>query len=112
MKQTVRWGIFGPGSISGVFAVEYGVPNLHGSHEALASDSEVDAVYVGTPHSFHEEHTLLCLQHGKHVLCEKPFAINAEQARRMIQRARDEDRLLMETMDIIRNQWDLKYPME
>jgi len=124
VKQIVRWGILGPGSISGAFATglkeaegaalvavgsrshdrakkfaaEYGVPNIHGSYEALASDSDVDAVYIGTPHTFHEEHTILCLRQGKHVLCEKPFAINAKQARRMIQCARDEDRLLMEAM--------------
>ena len=62
------------------------------------ADPEIDAIYIGTPHAFHERDTVLCLEHGKHVLCEKPFAINAAEGRRMVQAARDHDRLLMEAM--------------
>ena len=124
VKQIVRWGILGPGTISEAFAkalaeaagadlvavgsrdseraeafaCEHGASRVHGSYLDLAADSGVDAIYIGTPHSFHEEHTVLCLRHGKHVLCEKPFAINADQARRMIQAAGEHDRLLMEAM--------------
>ena len=124
MQSTVRWGILGPGRIARKFALaleevegahlvavasrsreraeafarEHAVPAAHGSYEALASDGNVDAVYVATPHPFHEPHTVLCLRGGKHVLCEKPFALNAVQAERMIQVARETDRLLMEAM--------------
>ena len=80
------------------FAAEHGIPAFHETYEALASDPQVDAVYVGTPHAFHEEHATLCLKHGKHVLCEKPLAINAQEAERMIRTAQVEDRTLMEAM--------------
>jgi len=124
MRQTVRWGILGPGRIArkfalalreskgailaavgsrsrdraGAFAREFGAPTAHGSYEALAGDPEVDAVYVATPHPFHLPHTVLCLSAGKHVLCEKPLALSAAQGERMIEAAREADRLLMEAM--------------
>ncbi len=124
MKQTIRWGILAPGAISGAFAAalqvaegaelaavgsrdlvrarafaeKYGVSRAHGSYAQLAADPEVDAIYIATPHAFHERDTLVCLGEGKHVLCEKPLAINADEARRMIFAARDHDRLLMEAM--------------
>ena len=50
------------------------MPNAHGSHEELAADPLVDIVYVATPQSSHERDTLMFLEAGKHVLCEKPFA--------------------------------------
>jgi predicted dehydrogenase len=124
MKRIVRWGILGPGRIARKFAgalrasegaelaavgsrrreraeefaAEQGFAVAHGSYESLAADPHVDAVYVATPHPFHAEHTILCLRGGKHVLCEKPFALNARQAERMIHVAREEDRFLMEAM--------------
>jgi predicted dehydrogenase len=124
VKQVIRWGILGPGAISEAFARalaeaaeadlvavgsrdadrarafarEHGVRRAHGSYLALAEDPDIDAIYIGTPHACHEEHTVLCLSHGKHVLCEKPLAINAAQAGRMIRAAREHDRLLMEAM--------------
>ncbi|PJF45754.1 MAG: dehydrogenase, partial [Candidatus Thermofonsia Clade 3 bacterium] len=58
----------------------------------------VDAIYVATPHSLHHANTLLALQHGKHVLCEKPFAINAAQAQEMVDAARSAGLFLMEAM--------------
>jgi predicted dehydrogenase len=81
-----------------VFAAEFGAPNAHGSYEDLAADPSVDAIYIGSPHSEHETHALLCLRAGKHVLCEKPLALNAAQAARMIGLARSHDRVLMEAM--------------
>lgn len=124
MNQFIRWGILGPGAISRRFAAglrategaqlvavgsrsgeraeafanEFGARRACDSYEALAADDGVDAVYIGTPHAFHEAHTTLCLRHGKHVLCEKPLAINAAQAERMVRAARDADCLLMEAM--------------
>ncbi|MCA9997149.1 MAG: Gfo/Idh/MocA family oxidoreductase, partial [Anaerolineales bacterium] len=64
----------------------------------LAADPDVDAVYIGTPHSFHQSHTMLCLEHGKHVICEKPFAINASEAAEMVALARQKGVVLMEAM--------------
>ncbi len=124
MQEKIRWGILGPGRISGKFAAclteaegaelaavgsrsleraekfasEFGFARAHGSYEALAADNGIDAVYIGTPHSFHREHTILCLKAGRHVLVEKPFAINASEAADMIAAARDEKRALMEAM--------------
>src|SRR4051794_28307418 len=102
MAQTIRWGILGCGRIArkfasdlrlvkdaeliGVasrsletartFANEFPAKHIHGSYEALVNNSEVDVVYIATPHSHHYETTLLCLQHNKAVLCEKAFAVN------------------------------------
>ena len=58
------------------FGDEHSIPHRHGSYEAMAADPDVDVVYIGTPHSRHCDDTLLYLDAGKHVLCEKPFAIN------------------------------------
>jgi predicted dehydrogenase len=80
------------------FASEFDIPRAHGNYDALAGDAEVDAIYIGTPHPFHKEHTILCLRHGKHVLCEKPFAINAGEAAEMVRVARSQECALMEAM--------------
>ena len=80
------------------FAREHNVTHRHASYEALVENSAVDAVYVATPHSMHAENTLSALEAGKAVLCEKPFAINAREAERMIQTARANRLLLMEAM--------------
>jgi predicted dehydrogenase len=121
---TVRWGIAGPGSIAAGFAGDmallddgaivavgsrsreraddfgdrFGIPNRHGSYADLAADPEVDVVYVATPHSRHAQDTLLFLEAGKSVLCEKPFALSAAQTRRMIDLARSRRVFLMEAM--------------
>lgn len=80
------------------FAAMHGIERAFGSYEELAADADIDVAYVATPHSLHEAHTLLYLQSGKHVLCEKPFAINAAQADRMIGCARSHGKFLMEAM--------------
>jgi predicted dehydrogenase len=64
----------------------------------MAADAEVDAVYVATPHPFHKPHTLLCLEAGKAVLCEKPMAVNAGEVRVMAEAARARGLFLMEAM--------------
>jgi predicted dehydrogenase len=120
----VRWGILGPGVISRAFAAdlkitdgavlvavgshsreraaefaaEHDIPSAHGSYDELACNPDVDAIYIGTPHAFHETHATLCVSHGKHVLCEKPLAINTEQAQRMLRAAQAADRIVMEAM--------------
>jgi predicted dehydrogenase len=80
------------------FADRFDIPTRYGSYEALAADTEVDIVYVATPHMRHEPDTLLFVEAGKHVLCEKPFALNAAQARRMVKAARARGVFLMEAM--------------
>ncbi len=62
------------------FAEKYGFRKAYGSYEAMLSDPEVELVYVATPHSHHYEQMKLCLEYGKHVLCEKAFTINEKQA--------------------------------
>jgi predicted dehydrogenase len=124
MSEKIRWGILATGNIAHQFArglavlpdaelvavgsrsqdsadkfgEEFDVPHRHASYEALAADPEVDAVYVSTPHPFHHDNTLLCLNAGKHVLCEKPFAMNARQAGEMIATARTQSRFLMDAV--------------
>lgn len=80
------------------FADRFGVPRRHASYEALVNDPEVDVVYVATPHSEHKENCLLCLGAGKPVLCEKPFSINAAEAKEVIQLAHEKGLFLMEAM--------------
>ncbi len=63
------------------FAQKYGFEKAYGSYEEMAADPLVELVYVATPHSHHYEHMKLCLEHGKHVIAEKAFTMNAAQAR-------------------------------
>lgn len=71
---------------------------IYTSVAEMAADPEVDAVYVGTPNQTHCDYTMICLEAGKHVLCEKPLAINAAEGRRMVEKARSAGLLLMEAM--------------
>lgn len=80
------------------FAQAYGVKQSYGSYEEMLRDDKVQLVYVATPHSHHYDHVMMCLEHGKHVLCEKAFAVNAKQAREMLQCARDKGLLLTEAI--------------
>lgn len=122
--EPLRWGIAATGSIAAsmckalatlpdariaavgsrsqesadAFATRFGVPTAHGSYEALFADPDVDIVYVASPHSHHHAMTIAALDAGKHVLCEKAFAVNATQAREMVDAARRNGRFLMEAM--------------
>ena len=78
------------------FATEFGYEKAYGSYQEMVEDDEVDIVYIATPHSFHLEHTLLCLNHKKAVLCEKAFAINAKEVKIMIHAAKENNVFLME----------------
>ena len=71
------------------FARTYGIERAYGSYEELVEDPAVDLIYVATPHSHHVEHCLLCIEHGKPVLCEKAFTANAAQARQVLARAEE-----------------------
>ncbi len=78
------------------FAAKHRVPRVHDSYEALIDDPELDAIYNPLPNGLHCEWTLRALRAGKHVLCEKPLAANAEEAERMAAAARESGRVLME----------------
>jgi predicted dehydrogenase len=80
------------------FAAEYGAASAYGSYEELVADDAVDAVYIATPHGFHAEHAILCLRHGKAVLCEKPMALSAREVTAIIAASRDSGAFLMEAM--------------
>lgn len=80
------------------FAREQGFEKAYGSYEELVSDPEIDLVYVATPHSMHFEHTRLALEHGKNVLCEKAFTMNAGQAEEVIALAEKKGLLLAEAI--------------
>ncbi|MCB2154807.1 Gfo/Idh/MocA family oxidoreductase [bacterium] len=131
MSEKIRWGIVGTGGIAQAFAAglsvledaelvgvasrtmesanrfgeKFNVPNRHVGTEALAADPDVDVVYIGTPHSMHKSDTLTCLNGGKAVLCEKPFAMNVAEAEEMIESAKSKGLFLMEAM------WMYFFPM-
>ncbi|MGH8033724.1 MAG: Gfo/Idh/MocA family protein [Lysobacterales bacterium] len=83
---------------AGQFALEFDLPKHYSAYQTLAADPAIDLVYVSTPHSCHVENSLMCLEAGKAVICEKPFAINAREAGLMIERARAKKLFLMEAM--------------
>ena len=104
----MRWGVLSTGSIANDFAKElsqtptavlhacasrsqktadefaakHGFACAYGSYEALLADPKVEVVYVATPHNLHCENIHMCLEAGKHVLCEKPMVVNSRQAER------------------------------
>ena len=81
-----------------VFAREHGAEKAYGSYEAMLADPAVELVYIATPHSHHYEHAMLCLSHGKHVLCEKAFTVNAQQAQEVTRYARERGLLITEAI--------------
>lgn len=80
------------------FAKQWGFEKAYGSYEELAKDPQVEFVYVASPHSHHYEHAKLCLEHGKHVLVEKAFTVNARQAKELIQLSEEKGLLLAEAI--------------
>ncbi|MDR2139710.1 MAG: Gfo/Idh/MocA family oxidoreductase [Tannerella sp.] len=80
------------------FAAKYGISRVFTSLEAMVSDPSVDAVYIASPNACHADQSILCMQHGKHVLCEKPLASNVAEVRRMMKTAADRHVVLMEAM--------------
>ena len=123
-NRNIRWGIIGLGNIANKFAADllmvdgaelyavasrsqqkandfaqkYQADKAYNSYEALAKDANIDAVYIATPHALHKENTLLCLQQGIAVLCEKPLAMSADQVNTMIAAAASNNVLLMEAL--------------
>jgi predicted dehydrogenase len=78
------------------FKGEYNSVKSYGSYETLADDPDIDIVYVATPHVFHFENTMMCLEKGKSVLCEKPMGMNSEQVQAMVKEAQRRNLFLME----------------
>ena len=122
MSDLLRWGIIGPGNIAkqfangvnhskhcklvavasrtldkaNTFADEFNIPTRYGSYEALLADSNIDAVYIATPHTQHPQWAIKAAEASKHVLSEKPAGLNRYQAQAMIQAARENNVFFME----------------
>jgi len=120
----IKWGIIGLGSIAkkfasnlrdrddaiivavgsrsrdkaAKFAEQYGAAHHYGSYEALIENKDIDIVYIATPHSHHYENVMMCLDAGVNVLCEKAFAVNSSQVKKMVDKARKKNIFLMEGM--------------
>jgi predicted dehydrogenase len=80
------------------FTAENGFKKCYGSYEEFASDPELDIVYIATPHSSHYENTLLCLEQGRNVICEKAFSLNAREVKEIIKVANQKNLFLMEAL--------------
>ena len=78
------------------FATDFGFEKAYGSYKEMVEDPEVDIVYIATPHAMHMEHSILCMEHKKAVLCEKAFAMNTKEVDRMIKVSKENDTFLME----------------
>ena len=80
------------------FAARHGIPHCFTSLEEMAGSDVVDAVYIATPNCCHAKQSIICMNNGKHVLCEKPLASNSSEVRLMIEAAGRNDVVLMEAM--------------
>lgn len=80
------------------FAETFGFNKAYGSYEELVSDEEVELIYIATPHSLHYEHAKLCIEAGKHVLCEKAFTRNVKEAQEIITLAKHKKVLITEAI--------------
>ncbi len=124
MSHLIRWGIVGPGRIAHsfakdlklipggkltavasrnlvnaeAFANEYGAEHRFGSYEDLFRSDTVDAIYIATPHTSHAALSIAAMNHGKHVLCEKPMGINQDEVSQMIDAADRNQVFLMEAL--------------
>lgn len=122
MTKKIKWGIIGLGKIANKFAEDlmlssnailYGVASrdinkakdfattfnaikYYGSYQELANDSEIDIIYIATPHVYHFENTMMCLRNNKAVLCEKPMGMNASEVECMIAETKARNLFLME----------------
>ncbi|MGN0906546.1 MAG: Gfo/Idh/MocA family protein [Bullifex sp.] len=71
------------------FKEKFGATAAYGSYDELVSDDEVELVYIATPHSHHKDHMLLCIEHGKNILCEKAFTVNEAEAAEVFEKAKE-----------------------
>lgn len=124
--NNIKWGIIGLGNIAKKFAhalkgmegvtleavasrtkessesfgKEYDLQldKCYGSYKEIVKDQAIDVIYIAVPHSFHKEISILCLENGKSVLCEKPVAINKEEIEEVIKIAKEKNLFFMEAM--------------
>lgn len=75
-----------------------GQPKAYGSYAELVADPDVEIVYVATPHSHHFQNAMLALEAGKHVLCEKALTVNASQAKKLVEKAKEKKLFFMEAV--------------
>ena len=120
--QSINWGVMGCGGIAHQFALaikklekctilagasntkgrakdfteQYQIPRAYDNYQSLVTDPDIDVIYIATTHNFHFENIKLCLQHGKHVICEKPFTVNAQQTKILIALATENNCFMME----------------
>lgn len=80
------------------FAKKYNIAKAYGSYESLVCDSDIDLVYIATPHSHHFQHTKLAIEHGKHCLVEKAFTANAREAKELLQLAKEKNVFVTEAI--------------
>ena len=124
MGKKYKWGILAPGKMAAKFtkglrildnvelyavgsrdksraeqfASDHGFKKFYGSYEELTDDKEVDVIYIASPHSYHFEHTIMCLKNKKPVICEKAFALNSTEVKEMINEAEKKKVFLMEAL--------------
>ena len=124
MSKSIKWGIIGLGKIAHKFAQDltivnnaslhavasrnkenakifarlYSAKNYYNSYQELVNNTDIDVVYIATPHALHYQHTIMALNAGKAVLCEKAFALNALQVKKMINTAKNQNLFLMEAL--------------
>jgi predicted dehydrogenase len=123
MTEKLRWGMMGPGGITLTIVHDFGlvgitfdavgsrsaeraeayakthsIPKAYGSYEQLVADPDLDIIYIATTHNAHFENAKLALSAGKHVLLEKPFTLDASQAKALVALAKENDVFLMEAM--------------
>jgi predicted dehydrogenase len=124
MGKKYKWGILAPGKMAAKFtkglrildnvelyavgsrdksraeqfASDHGFKKFYGSYEELTDDKEVDVIYIASPHSYHFEHTIMCLKNKKPVICEKAFALNSTEVKEMINEAEKQKVFLMEAL--------------
>jgi predicted dehydrogenase len=123
-ERKIKWGIIAPGNISIAFAEgmkvvsdaeiaavasrdisraeefakKFNIKKAYGSYEEIVKDEEIDAIYIATPHTFHREMSILCLEHGKAVLCEKAATLNSKELKEVIETAEKHNTFYMEAM--------------
>jgi predicted dehydrogenase len=124
MSRIIRWGILGTGFIAGEFAKDlltlkdaqllgiasrkkanaevfaniFKVGRVYENYEQLLQDPDIDVVYIATPQDTHKDLSIMCLEAGKPILCEKPFTINTQEAKKVINLARQKQLFCMEAM--------------
>jgi len=124
VTKTLKWGILGLGNIANYFSEDlklvegnviqaaasrsmkkaaafgrrYQVPNVYDSYTKLMEDERVDIIYIATPHNSHMQYAMEAMSKGKHVLCEKPLAVNQDQVKEMIDCAAENEVFLMEAL--------------